>query len=181
MSDVDLWPSSTACTCTTTQPLNTCLHASHMLQGCFRDTPPAGRGGWLVGSSCSRSWSSEGGGGCAQGGGRQACLCLLCCPCRLWTPPQQHVRAAVDDKTYAQHPAAASLTSGSSHEVCAVLWRAVPCQAMPCRAVPLSVQRVVHTEEEWKELLSPGQFYVLRQAGTELPRTRCVKLAPPWL
>lgn len=62
-----------------------------------------------------------------------------------------------------------------------MLWRAVPCQAMPCRAVPLSVQRVVHTEEEWKELLSPGQFYVLRQAGTELPRTRCVKLAPPWL
>lgn len=32
-------------------------------------------------------------------------------------------------------------------------------------------ERVVHTEEEWKELLSPGQFYVLRQAGTELPRT----------
>lgn len=60
--------------------------------------------------------------------------------------------------------------------MCAVLWHAVP-----CRAVPLSVQRVVHTEEEWKELLSPGQFYVLRQAGTELPRTRCVELPAPLL
>lgn len=54
----------------------------------------------------------------------------------------------------------------------------MPCHAKPCCAVPLSVQRVVHTEEEWKELLSPGQFYVLRQAGTELPRTRCESCCP---
>lgn len=42
-----------------------------------------------------------------------------------------------------------------------------------CGVLPLSLQRVVHTEEEWKELLTPGQFYILRQAGTELPRSRC--------
>lgn len=35
------------------------------------------------------------------------------------------------------------------------------------------LQQVVHTAEEWKELLTPGQYFILRQAGTELPRSRC--------
>lgn len=39
--------------------------------------------------------------------------------------------------------------------------------------VLLVLQRVVHTEEEWKQLLTPGQYYILRTAGTELPRSRC--------
>lgn len=28
-------------------------------------------------------------------------------------------------------------------------------------------EKVIHTEEEWKELLTPEQFYVLREKGTE--------------
>lgn len=35
-------------------------------------------------------------------------------------------------------------------------------------------QLVVHTEEEWKQLLTPNQYSILRRAGTELPTSRWV-------
>jgi hypothetical protein len=37
----------------------------------------------------------------------------------------------------------------------------------------LLLQSVVRSDEEWQRVLSPGQYKILRQAGTELPRTRC--------
>lgn len=36
---------------------------------------------------------------------------------------------------------------------------------------PKAPERVERTEEEWKELLTPEQFYVLRMKGTERPFT----------
>jgi hypothetical protein len=36
----------------------------------------------------------------------------------------------------------------------------------------LLLQSVVRSAEEWQRVLSPGQYKILRQAGTELPRTR---------
>jgi hypothetical protein len=36
----------------------------------------------------------------------------------------------------------------------------------------LLLQSVVRSDEEWKQVLSPGQYFILRQAGTELPRSR---------
>ena len=39
----------------------------------------------------------------------------------------------------------------------------------PARAAPARTYEVTHTEAEWRKLLTPEQFYVLRQAGTERP------------
>ena len=36
---------------------------------------------------------------------------------------------------------------------------------------PMTENKIIRTEEEWKEILSPEQFYVTRQAGTEQPFT----------
>jgi hypothetical protein len=40
------------------------------------------------------------------------------------------------------------------------------------RILLLLLQSVVRSDEEWQRMLSPGQYKILRQAGTELPRTR---------
>ncbi len=42
---------------------------------------------------------------------------------------------------------------------------------MPQMAMAEEVFEVAHTEAEWKKLLTPAQFSVLRQAATERPHT----------
>jgi peptide-methionine (R)-S-oxide reductase len=44
----------------------------------------------------------------------------------------------------------------------------IPTEA-PQSETSAMVDKVVHTEEEWKQRLTPEQYYVLRQKGTERP------------
>ena len=45
----------------------------------------------------------------------------------------------------------------------------VPANAAAPAAGPIKIEKIVKTEEEWKKILTPEQFYVLRKEGTERP------------
>ncbi len=38
-------------------------------------------------------------------------------------------------------------------------------------ASPTSIEKIAKTDDEWRKLLTPAQFYILRQEGTEPPFT----------
>ena len=42
---------------------------------------------------------------------------------------------------------------------------------MPMTNIPNDTNKVVKTEDEWKKSLSPEQYYILREKGTESPFT----------
>lgn len=42
-------------------------------------------------------------------------------------------------------------------------------------AAAAAALQVRHTEEEWRKLLTPGQYHILREEGTERPFSRCVR------
>ncbi len=46
-----------------------------------------------------------------------------------------------------------------------------PAQDQPLQAAPATRETVVKTEAEWKQQLTPEQYYILRQKGTERPFT----------
>jgi len=44
-----------------------------------------------------------------------------------------------------------------------------PATAPASASAPIKIEKLVKTEEEWKKILTPEQFYVLRKEGTERP------------
>ena len=50
----------------------------------------------------------------------------------------------------------------------AIILAATSCEDL-ATASPAGDFEVTHTDAEWKQLLNPEQYYVLRQAGTEMP------------
>jgi len=44
-----------------------------------------------------------------------------------------------------------------------------PATAPASASAPIKIEKLVKTEEEWKKILTPEQFYILRKEGTERP------------
>ena len=42
-------------------------------------------------------------------------------------------------------------------------------QALPAQEKSAMDAQIVNTEAEWKEILTPEQYYILRQKGTDMP------------
>lgn len=42
-------------------------------------------------------------------------------------------------------------------------------QALPAQEKSAMDEKIVKTEAEWKEILTPEQYYILRQKGTDMP------------
>ncbi len=55
----------------------------------------------------------------------------------------------------------------NAHRHWLVLLAALALAAAALAATPRSISRVVHTDAEWRRLLTPAQYEVLRKAGTE--------------
>ncbi len=49
--------------------------------------------------------------------------------------------------------------------------RALPLRQQPTRSIRLRHMKVAKSDEEWRQLLTPDQFYVLREEGTEQPNS----------
>jgi peptide-methionine (R)-S-oxide reductase len=45
----------------------------------------------------------------------------------------------------------------------------LPPPSSPCEAQSAPTDRVVKTPEEWRKTLTPEQYYILREEGTERP------------
>ena len=53
----------------------------------------------------------------------------------------------------------------------AMLWTASSCAQKKLDKIPKEekLYEVTHTEEEWKQILTPDEYYILRKSGTERP------------